>query len=593
MKHRSIAPGLVQEDEQVDEQVDEQAEKGGFEEAQRGPDCLTADEILELLLGGLPNDKREAALEHIAGCAECRVLLSSAAGALEDTGPATPSTHPGLFQPGVVLANRYCVERFLARGGMGEVYAVRDEVLNEQVALKTLRASPATDDKAIRRLKSEAMLSRRIGHANVCRIFDFGEHEVSERETICFLTMELVEGETLGARLRRAGPLPLEQVSVILRQVLGGLAEAHALGIVHRDLKSDNIMLRRATATTPPGDVPLMDPVDAVVMDFGLALRIDSDERLTSDIHAMIGSAAYMSPEQVEGQRLTAATDVYSLGIILFEMLTGQLPFRAATPVATAMQRLHIPPPLPSTLRPELDPFWDQLVMTCLRRTTAERFPSAKEALAVLGHRAQHDRHGLDSNAAMSSALSTSLPGHRASDLRTGSLAVATSVAALVALWIVAAAPWRTWIGRVQPAAPSSTTSVRASTPAAPAVVNPDPPAMQPPAILPPAILPPAILPPATRPVAPLSAPSPERRESLGREPRPARRNPRPEKPSAERSLPQSSRAATSTPESTPESPREPAKETAPLEATSQQAAPTPPPPSPLEPLPLDPEFPE
>lgn len=340
-----------------------------------GPACLAADDILELLLGALPEAKRDEALEHIAGCEDCRVMFAAAARALEDTGPADAPAHAGVFQAGTLVAQRYHVERFLARGGMGEVYAVRDQVLNERVALKTVR-SRVSSTKAILRLKSEALLSRRIGHPHTCRIFEFGEHRLDGGEVIYFLTMELIEGETLGSHLRREGRLPVDQVRILMRQLLGGLAEAHGLGIVHRDLKSDNVMLR-----SPP--TPGL-AVDAVIMDFGLALRMDADERLTTDSQALVGSAAYMAPEQVEGERLTASTDVYAFGIILFEMLTGQLPFRAATPASTALLRLHSPPPPPSSLRSGLEPHWDELVLGCLERTVERRFRSARDVLAAL-----------------------------------------------------------------------------------------------------------------------------------------------------------------------------------------------------------------
>jgi len=386
--------------------------------------CLTTDEILQLLLGDLSETQRDVALEHIGACADCRILFSSAAQALEDTGPVPAASHAGVFRPGTLVANRYRVERFVAQGGMGEVYAVRDTVLDEQVALKTVRSRLPTDVKAIRRLKSETLLSRRIGHPNTCRIFEFGEHELASGETLCFLTMELVAGETLGARLRRDGPLPVEQVAIVLRQVLGGLAEAHSLGIVHRDLKSDNIMLRESVSAGPA--------IDAVVMDFGLALRMDANERLTSDSHAMIGSAAYMAPEQVEGERLTPATDVYAIGVICFEMLTGQLPFRAATPASIALQRLHCPPPLPSSLRPELDAHWDQLVMICMQRASEQRFASAKDVLAAL------ERPGAPAPPAAAAP-----PPQRRSRGRLGLLLAGPGLAALALLWFVAAGSHR------------------------------------------------------------------------------------------------------------------------------------------------------
>jgi serine/threonine protein kinase len=282
----------------------------------------------------------------------------------------------GVFSVGELVASRYRVERFVARGGMGEVYAVQDTSLEERVALKTIRDASADHVKAIRRLKSEVQLSRRIGHPNTCRIFEFGEHEALGGAVVYFFTMDLVEGETLGTKLRRDGPLPPALVTTIARQVLGGLSEAHGLGILHRDLKSDNIMLR----LPPTAGLE----IDAVIMDFGLALRLDSEQRLTSDSHALVGSLAYMAPEQVEGDKLTPATDLYAVGVILFEMLTGQLPFRASTPVSAAFQRLRQNPPKPSSLRPELAPSWDTLVLSCLARSVEKRARSARQVLTAL-----------------------------------------------------------------------------------------------------------------------------------------------------------------------------------------------------------------
>jgi tRNA A-37 threonylcarbamoyl transferase component Bud32 len=577
MNHRHSSPGpLAIDDRQLDEPP-------------AGSACLTTDEILELLLGSMPEAKREVALEHVAGCKECRVLFGSAAEALEDTNPAAAAPRRGVFREGELIANRYCIERFLARGGMGEVYAVRDEVLDEQVALKTLRADPS-DDKAIRRLKSEAMLSRRIGHANVCRIFDFGEHAISARETICFLTMELVKGETLGARLRRSGPLPVELVGMVLRQILGGLAEAHALGIMHRDLKSDNIMLREPTAAGMA--------IDAVVMDFGLALRVDADERLTSDTHALIGSAAYMSPEQVEGQRLTPATDVYALGVILFEMLTGQLPFRAATPVATALQRLHNTAPQPSSLRPELDPYWDRLVLRCLQRAADQRFGSAREVLSVLERPGA--LHELDSITAVAATLQA--PRSRAAGFRV--LAIGGGVAAVASLWIMAALPRRppaTSSGRAAPAlrvAPAAAAPAVTSADPPPAARGGAPPREQPtlPSPEPELDAPsPVSLPTAPPPVPAAPTPRTETRAAAERREVPVERAGAP--PTARDVRTRAAKRAPAPPSPPPE-PSPPVGDVssneaiAPRETDSPKGAP-PAPASPLEPLPLDPEFPE
>jgi serine/threonine protein kinase len=331
---------------------------------------------LALLQIELPDARRKVALEHVEGCEVCQVLLAGAARALAGDNTSPLPSQYGVFDTGQCVAERYRIERFIARGGMGEVYAAYDQVLDETIALKTLREASPSDAKAIRRLKSEVQLSRKIGHPNTCRIYEFGEHENLDGSIVYFFTMGLVEGETLGARIRRDGPLDANAVTTVARQILGGMAEAHGLGILHRDLKSDNIMLR---APTTAGLV-----IDAVIMDFGLALRLDSEERLTTDSHALVGSAAYMAPEQVEGLKLTAAADIYAFGVILFEMLTGRLPFRAATPAATALLRLRQRAPVPSSVCRNVDPAWDWIVHRCLERSLESRFGSVREVLVAV-----------------------------------------------------------------------------------------------------------------------------------------------------------------------------------------------------------------
>lgn len=532
-----------------------------------GAACLVADEILELLLGALPEVKRDDALEHIAECEDCRVMFAAAARALEDTGPADSPLPAGVFQAGMLVAQRYHVERFLARGGMGEVYAVLDQVLNERVALKTVR-SRLSSAKAILRLKSEALLSRRIGHPHTCRIFEFGEHRLEGGEVIYFLTMELVEGETLGAYLRREGRLPVDQVRILTRQLLGGLAEAHGLGIVHRDLKSDNVMLR-----SPPAAGLV---VDAVIMDFGLALRMDAEERLTSDSQALVGSAAYMAPEQVEGERLTASTDVYAFGIILFEMLTGQLPFRAATPASTALLRLHSPPPPPSSLRRELEPYWDEIVLGCLERTVERRFRSAREVLAAL------DR-----------PQAVTPPAQRT---RSGALAAA--LAALVLLAVLAVGFYVVGATRsprqletmLRPAGAKAATE-----PAQPQEEQPKAPEAAAPASAPGVASASPAAPAASEPPSANDAPSPSVPAPPGARGRKPRVNAGGKAPARADStalvLPFRGRRAT--PASAARS-----SVAAPLEADVSVSPPLAPPavpaaPSPLEPLPLDPELPE
>jgi predicted Ser/Thr protein kinase len=503
-------------------------------------ECLSTDDLLLLVIGGLSSERRDSALAHLDSCLDCRMLFAGAADALHDAGSAPAPPLQGTLRVGELVANRYRVERFIARGGMGEVYAVHDTVLDERVALKTVRASSPGDVKAIRRLKSEAQLSRRIGHPHTCRIYEFGEHENALGVVMSFFTMQLIEGETLGAKIRRDGALDSESVLSIARQVLGGLGEAHALGILHRDLKSDNIMLR----SPPTSNLK----VDAVIMDFGLALRLDMEDRLTSESRALMGSAAYMAPEQVEGAQLTVAADLYAFGVILFEMLTSQLPFRSSSLASTALLRLRQAPPAPSSLNSRLEPGWDRVVLGCLQREVSQRFGSAAQVLEALD------------------GVVLGRPKERAAPRLRVLVPVVALAIALLLLW------------QLRPRMPDETHSGdRAEVPRAEA-----PPAASAPAqtrqeaLLPAA--PPAATPPASAPKAPDAV--------VGRTatPTPIEREPMPPVPRANTSRAKlaKARAAVEPPAPTPLRPAAPPAE--------EPAAPRAP--SPLGPLPIDTEFP-
>ena len=279
------------------------------------------------------------------------------------------------FAAGELVAGRYRVERFIARGGMGEVYAAEDLSLNEHVALKAIRPTLAATPEALLRFKRELRLARRVTHANVCRVFDIGEHGAPS--PLLFFTMELLVGRTLHEQLVQQGRLPPEQVLRLAEQMAAALDAAHAAQIVHRDFKSGNVMLV-PTAAVPGG-------VRAVVTDFGLARgEVLQEDGSVSQESPFQGSPAYMSPEQVEGRPLSLASDLYSFGVVLFELVTGQRPFQADTPMATALLRLRQPPPSPCALVPELAPVWERVLLRCLAREPRERFASASEVVAAL-----------------------------------------------------------------------------------------------------------------------------------------------------------------------------------------------------------------
>src|SRR4029453_5041676 len=204
----------------------------------------------------------------------------------------------------------------------------------------------ARDERVLERFRREILLARRVTHPNVCRIFDVSQHRPEDDGgggdgVVTFLTMEMLEGETLSARLRRSGALPLSEAEAIAEQMAGALSAAHRAGVVHRDVKCGNVIL-------VPGD---NGHTRAVITDFGLAREEVAEPQPSEDLShatgAMVGTAAYMSPEQVVGGRITAAADIYAFGIVLYEMVTGVKPFAGATPLATALLRLRERPTSP------------------------------------------------------------------------------------------------------------------------------------------------------------------------------------------------------------------------------------------------------
>ena len=306
--------------------------------------------------------------------AERTTPLSGSEGSARSRGGAAAGQP--VFSPGDLVSGRYKIVRFLAQGGMGEVYEAADLVLHERLALKTVLAEIAEDGGTIERFKREIHLARQISHPNVCRIFDVGHHRTGETE-IVFFTMELLAGETLAERLDRAGPMRPAEALPIVRQMAAALEAAHEKGIIHRDFKSSNVVLIGAP-----------DSPRAVVTDFGLArgdTTTDSFAASVSEIRHIVGTPAYMAPEQVEGGTIGPATDIYGLGVVMFEMVTGELPFRASTPLAMLAKRLKEPPSSPRIHVPELDPLWEGAILRCLERDPADRFASASDVARALG----------------------------------------------------------------------------------------------------------------------------------------------------------------------------------------------------------------
>ena len=284
------------------------------------------------------------------------------------------SLNPHLFQPGEIVAQRFKVIRLIGSGGMGEVYEAEDIDLGERIALKTLRMDRLQDPKAHHRLRREALLARKITHPNICRIFDILRHQSGDEE-IAVLTMELLDGPTLAHHLAAQGKLTSDDADPIIRQMLAALDAAHRAGVIHRDFKPSNVMLVQGRA---------------VVTDFGLAIGTpdfaggQSKATTLTQSGQLIGTPEYMAPEQIRNQPATAQSDIYSLGVVIYEMLTGQRPTQGANGLEEILNRVLEAPPSPRLLNPAIPRRWDSIILRCLDRDPARRFQSAGALLHAI-----------------------------------------------------------------------------------------------------------------------------------------------------------------------------------------------------------------
>jgi serine/threonine protein kinase/tetratricopeptide (TPR) repeat protein len=259
---------------------------------------------------------------------------------------------------GSTFAGRYQVIEELGKGGMGRVYKVLDTKINEKVALKLIKPEIASDRETLERFSNEMKLARKIGHRNVCRMFDLGE-----AEGLHFLTMEYVSGEDLKSMVRMSGTLSIGAVLSLGKQVADGLAEAHRLGIIHRDLKPQNVMIDKGG--------------NAKIMDFGIARSI-RDKGITGP-GVMVGTPEYMSPEQAEAKAIDERSDIYSLGIILYEMVTGRVPFEGETALSIAMKHKGEVPRDPKELNPAVPDDLSGVILKCIEKNPEKRYASAAE----------------------------------------------------------------------------------------------------------------------------------------------------------------------------------------------------------------------
>jgi serine/threonine protein kinase len=337
-----------------------------------GP-CPSEDQLFAYAAGSGRLRDPERLLIHLDGCATCRTLLAEASRALQVTAPPAAPAKIRTLADGDLVVDRYQIQRFLAQGGMGEVYEAQDLLLEESVALKTLACTALDDQRAAFRFKAEARLARRVTHPNVCRILEYGV-QVRKRgahtESIPFLTMEFLAGETLNKRVTRRGRMPEFEAVPLLLQVITGLQAIHASGIVHRDLKSENVFL----VPDPRGE-------RAVVMDFGLARALDGSVVSTWPLaRVLAGTIDTMAPEQIEGRPPEATMDIFAFGVLLFEVLTGRRPFIDVPP----MKRLREKAPLPSSVNATLHPRWDRIIGRCLELDAKLRYPDFSELAMAL-----------------------------------------------------------------------------------------------------------------------------------------------------------------------------------------------------------------
>lgn len=314
-------------------------------------------------------------------CSSCGAPLSSdvlaTAGAVIETPKPlpkalkTPSAKPrssssglsseGRFLPGTLLAGRYRIVALLGKGGMGEVYRADDLTLDQPVALKFLPEAAARDQEALERFRKEVRTARTVSHPNVCRVYDVGEVD-----GLTFLSMEYLDGEDLASLLRRIGRVPGDKGMEIARQLCAGLAAAHREGVLHRDLKPANVMLDGRG--------------HAVITDFGLAGFADQMQGL----EVRSGTPAYMAPEQLEGKEVSVRSDIYSLGLVFYEIFTGKRAFEAETLAELVRARSERPPSKPSSQVRDLDPAVERVILRCLEPDPSKRPATALAVAAAL-----------------------------------------------------------------------------------------------------------------------------------------------------------------------------------------------------------------
>ncbi len=352
-----------QSDHQDDRKIDSVAPSAGTR-ARDGPNVSTMNKTPS---GSVPVDDR--------------TMDSSDPGALVGRGDAPPAAasarpptrsrassrlnRPGSLEPGMDFGPRFRIEKLLGAGGMGKVYKAFDKELSRAVALKTLQPELVTDHLLAQRFKQELLLASKISHRNILRI-----HDLSEVDGVKYITMAFIEGRDLSQLLKEEGPFPLERSLKIARQLCAALDAAHSEGVVHRDFKPQNVLVGNDD--------------HVYVSDFGLATSLESAKMGMTRTGAVMGTPRYMSPEQVEGKPVDNRCDLYSLGLVLYEMVTGQVPFSGESTWQLMYQRVQVMPKDVKLVNPALPDYMARVIMHCLEKDPANRYQSAQDILADL-----------------------------------------------------------------------------------------------------------------------------------------------------------------------------------------------------------------